>query len=79
MARIRFFAAAADAVGSDEAQLQVASVGDLRQELSERYGSTTADVVAKCSIMIDGVRVESNEHVIHDGDTVDVLPPFAGG
>lgn len=79
MAQIRFFAAAAEAVGHHEIDLTVNSVHDLRQIVAEQFGSTAEEVLGKCSILVNGVRATQEDSRIASQDTVDVLPPFAGG
>lgn len=79
MARVRLFAAAAEIVGTHELELTVSTVGELRTYIRETYGLSADRVVTKCSVMVGGVRVESDAQPIAENDTVDVLPPFAGG
>ncbi|WP_353808954.1 MoaD/ThiS family protein [Agromyces sp. SYSU T00194] len=75
---VRYFAAAAEAAGVDEEMLDgLATVGDLRDALVERYGPAMARVVANGSFLVDGV--VSRDPATPLAGTVDVLPPFAGG
>ena len=74
---VRYFAAAADAAGVLEEQLQAGTVGELKTRLVERYGEQMARVVASGSFLIDGV--VSRDDARELGARVDVLPPFAGG
>lgn len=79
MARVRLFAAAAEAAGVDELLVgSAASVGDLRAELAARLGEDFARVLRQCSIVVDRVRADDAARV-PSGALVDVLPPFAGG
>ncbi len=76
--RVRYFAAAAEAAGREEEMLtSVATVGDLRALLVERFGEPMTRVLANGSFLVDGIvsRDDSRELGYH----VDVLPPFAGG
>ncbi|WP_019619705.1 MoaD/ThiS family protein [Gulosibacter faecalis] len=78
---VRLFAGAADAAGTEEASLDVAAnavVGDVRAALRERHGAEFADVLSRCSVMIDGRRADDDVPVAA-GATLDILPPFAGG
>jgi molybdopterin synthase sulfur carrier subunit len=79
MATVRFFAAAADVVGVAQRSYDVTSVAQLREAVSRDYGVSAARVIARCSLLISGIRAESDAAPIVDSDTVDVLPPFAGG
>ncbi|MGO1539169.1 MAG: MoaD/ThiS family protein [Leucobacter sp.] len=77
---VRYFAAAAEAAGVDEERLDfggVPTLKELRRGLSERHGGAMDRVMATGSFLVDGtVRRDDGEL---RGDTVDVLPPFAGG
>jgi len=77
MIRVRLFAAAAEAVGADEANVDAASAGALRLALGER-GDDAPRVLAQCAVLRDGARLE-DDALLAEGDLVDVLPPFAGG
>lgn len=79
MAQVRFFAAAADIIGVPERSCEVSSVGQLRELIQSEYGLSAAKVVSRCSVLVAGVRAENDDVVIGASDTVDVLPPFAGG
>jgi molybdopterin converting factor small subunit len=78
---VRYFAAARAAAGTDEEIVGVAAgttVGMLLNDL----GSTNpelAKVLARCSFLCDGVAVRDREMTVLDVQTIDVLPPFAGG
>jgi molybdopterin synthase sulfur carrier subunit len=36
-------------------------------------------VLLRCSYLCDGVAVHDKAQPLHSGNTIDVLPPFAGG
>jgi molybdopterin synthase sulfur carrier subunit len=55
-----------------------ASVDDLIDSLARR-GPTLARVLLRCSLLCDGVAVRDRAQLLRAGNTVDVLPPFAGG
>ncbi|BBX47230.1 molybdopterin synthase subunit MoaD2 [Mycobacterium cookii] len=78
---VRYFAAARAAVGSDSEQLTMrsgATVDDLVTGLGDRDGDL-ARVLSQCSFLLDGIAVLDRGQSLTAGDTVDVLPPFAGG
>ena len=78
---VRFFAAARDAAGAETAVLTVpagSSVGDLVSELSGQ-SEEMALLLQKCTFLVDGVAVRDRATVLRADQTVDVLPPFAGG
>jgi len=74
---VRLFAAAAEAVGSNELEIEAASVGALRAALGSR-GESATSVIAQCAVLRAGVRLD-DDVALAPGDRVDVLPPFAGG
>ncbi len=77
MTRVRVFAALAEAVRAEELNLDADDVAQVRATIAER-GTDAARVVAQCTILRDGQRVDDAERVAVD-DVLDVLPPFAGG
>jgi molybdopterin converting factor small subunit len=75
---VRYFAAAAEAAGTEEEELEVEPVaGELRRVLVERYGAPMARILEVGSLLVDGVVTRDPARRI--GARVDVLPPFAGG
>lgn len=79
MASIRFYAAAAEAADTDAAALDAGTIGDLRSQLGARYGAEFVRVLALCSLLVNGKRAADDAVPLSAADTVDVLPPFAGG
>jgi molybdopterin converting factor small subunit len=78
---VRYFAAARAAVGSDSEELTVrwgTTVYDLVTGLGDRDGDL-ARVLLRCSFLLDGIAVRDRGQSLKPGNTVDVLPPFAGG
>ena len=78
---VRFFAAARAAAGSEEKTLVTApgvTVSDLVAMLGDG-NPALATVLQRCSYLCDGVAVRDTSTRLQVGQTVDVLPPFAGG
>jgi sulfur-carrier protein len=78
---VRYFAAARAAAGSDSEELTVragVTVGEVVDELSSR-NPELARVLLRCSYLCDGVAVHDKAQPLHPGNTIDILPPFAGG
>jgi molybdopterin synthase sulfur carrier subunit len=78
---VRYFAAARAAAGFDDEIIGVApgtTVGALVRSLGER-DPELANVLSRCSYLCDGIAVRDLEKALSDAQTVDVLPPFAGG
>ncbi|MET0474880.1 MAG: MoaD/ThiS family protein [Mycobacterium sp.] len=78
---VRYFAAARAAAGLDEETVSVAggsTVTDLLATLRAR-GTELAVVLDRCSFLCDGMAVRDAAKKLETNQTVDVLPPFAGG
>ena len=78
---VRFFAAARAAANSEVETLGVApqtTVADLVEQLGAR-SDELARVLSRCSFLVDGIAVRDAAVDLDPGQTVDVLPPFAGG
>jgi molybdopterin synthase sulfur carrier subunit len=78
---VRYFAAARAAAGMEEetvAILEGMSVTELIERLSAR-NPRLATVLRRCSFLCDGVAVRDRTEPLRTNQTVDVLPPFAGG
>ena len=78
MPLVRYFAAAEDAAGRAEETRDEATVGALRAALAEQYPALRP-ILPKCSLLVAGLRADSDAIPLDASTTVDVLPPFAGG
>jgi molybdopterin converting factor small subunit len=76
---VRYFAGAAEAAGVETEAFPADSVGALIAAMVGRHGPGLEKVLARCSLLANGVYVRDEETALADGVTVDVLPPFAGG
>jgi molybdopterin converting factor small subunit len=77
MARVRFFAAAEEAVGVPEREVDASDLGALRKTLVADHPAL-APILPRCSVLVDGARTDDDE-LLPAAAVVDVLPPFAGG
>lgn len=85
--QIRYFAAAKAATGLDSEDLQAPeSLEILLQVLSARHPVSASASAAplelllpRCSFLRNGVAARPDRTRLLDSDTIDVLPPFAGG
>jgi len=76
---MRFFAAARAAVGQDETRVDAATLDEaLRSVAAADPGRWTA-LQERCSYLVDGVTTRDRSTPLVGVDTVDVMPPFAGG
>nr|WP_211327451.1 MoaD/ThiS family protein [Subtercola boreus] len=76
--RVRYFAAAKAAAGVAEELREVpggCSVGTLLAST----GLGGHPVLGRSTFLVNGLTVPGHTHVLADGDSLDVLPPFAGG
>lgn len=79
MATVRYFAAAADAAGRPEQQVEASTLGDLLAAIQSDKDERFATVLSRCSVLVNGTRVSNPATALPEDATVDVLPPFAGG
>ena len=80
MARVRYFAAAAEAAGTDEEQVEGGTVGEVLAAAQRSHGERLAEVLPRCTVLHRGRYVDDEDSTpVEAGDTIDVLPPFAGG
>ncbi|MCZ4067744.1 MoaD/ThiS family protein [Microbacterium sp. H37-C3] len=77
MARVRYFAAAAERAGRNDENRSEVTLGALRDSLSREHPGLGA-ILPKCAVLVDGARVSDTTEIGPDV-TVDILPPFAGG
>jgi len=78
---VRFFAAARAAAGNEVETIRIrpgTTLAGLVGQLSDR-DENLAKVLKRCSFLCDGVAVRNAEVALSNAQTVDVLPPFAGG
>lgn len=77
MTRVRYFAAAAEAAGTDAEERTEPSLAALRAAVVADHPAL-ADILPRCAVLVDGVRRDDDRSLI-GAELVDVLPPFAGG
>ncbi len=74
---MRYFAAAAEAAGREQEELEARTVAELKAVLVAAYGEPMRKVLASGSFLVDGVVSRDDNALV--GARIDVLPPFAGG
>jgi sulfur-carrier protein len=79
MPTLRYFAAAAQAAGTEQEDLTGSDVSTVLAAAVERHGSRLAQVVQHSSLLLDGRYIDDRHTALAETDVVDVLPPFAGG
>jgi sulfur-carrier protein len=78
---VRYFAAARAAAGAESEAIDLrpgSTIADLVEMLKQR-DAALATVLARCSYLSDGIAVRTLATELANAQTIDVLPPFAGG
>lgn len=81
MTTIRYFAAAADAVGHAEEPAKVdetTTLAELREQVLHTHPHARA-VLEQCAIFVDNAQATDRQASVASAQSVDFLPPFAGG
>jgi molybdopterin synthase sulfur carrier subunit len=78
---VGLYAAARVAAGRKEAQVAPGTLTEVLAELVAVSDAKLVDVLAQCSLLLDGLAVHEDPGVVvvAAGSQLDVLPPFAGG
>ncbi|BBY75438.1 molybdopterin synthase sulfur carrier subunit [Mycolicibacterium parafortuitum] len=78
---VRYFAAARAAAGTEAETLDIPSgtTLDALVQILKARDERLAAVLARCSYLRDGMAVRDMTVELGDAQTIDVLPPFAGG
>lgn len=84
--RVRYWAAARSAAGTAEDLVDVpgpVTLAELKQEVVRRHaGSRLDEVIRVCSVLLGDQPVATRDPAavtVSPGETVEFLPPFAGG
>ncbi|HJL91211.1 MAG: MoaD/ThiS family protein [Acidimicrobiales bacterium] len=78
MAVLRLFASVKQMAGTGSVILSGATVSDVVEEASQRYGAEFSDMAKNCRIWLNGNPTEINAPV-NDDDEIALLPPVSGG
>jgi sulfur-carrier protein len=78
VARLRLFASARVAAGLGEDDVPGATVAEVLDAATARYGGAFAEVLASCKVWVNGEQAEPDT-AVGDTDEVAVLPPVSGG
>lgn len=76
---VRLFAGAAAEYGADAATAEGATVAEAVADLCAGASERAATVIGRSSLLVNAVACRDTAQVLHEGDRIDVLPPFAGG
>jgi MoaD family protein len=75
---VRLFAALRELAGSSSVEAEGATVGEVVQALSARYGERFAGIARVGSAVVGGERADA-ETPLTEGQEVALLPPVSGG
>ena len=75
---VRLFAARRELAGSSRVEAEGATVGEVVQALSARYGERFEGIARMGSVVVDGERADPATPLI-EGQEVALLPPVSGG
>jgi molybdopterin converting factor small subunit len=78
MAVLRLFASAREAAGTGHDVVPGATVADVLEAASQRYGDSFRALLPSCAVWVNGDSVPPTTPVA-EGDEVAVLPPVSGG
>lgn len=78
MATLRLFAAAREAAGTGQVEIDAATVGDVLEKAGQAYGPGFRTVLQSCRVWLNGDEAEPHM-AVRSGDEVAVLPPVSGG
>lgn len=81
---VRYWAAARAAAGVESEQVAAATMAELIAAITSRHADRDrfADVIASCSALVDEVPVGRRDPAqvpLAPGQSIEFLPPFAGG
>lgn len=79
MATVRYFAAAAEAAGTQQEHVHASTLGALLDQLVAQHGAELQRVLGLSSILHEGQYVSDRDTALAHDAVLDVLPPFAGG
>ena len=77
--QVRYFAAAAAAAGIEEESVKPGTLAEIVEKIGDKHGALMVKVLPACSFLIDGTATTDHTVAVSGGQSIDVLPPFAGG
>ena len=75
-----FFASAKQAAGVTEKKFDISSSDDLRIQLTNLGGAKLVKIIEVSSVLSQGEKINIFDfNQLKNGQTLEILPPFAGG
>jgi molybdopterin synthase sulfur carrier subunit len=75
---VRLFAALRELAGSNQVEVEGATVGEVVEALTARFGDRFGQIARAGSVVVDGERA-SADTAIAGGEEFALLPPVSGG
>ncbi|MGB7448441.1 MAG: MoaD/ThiS family protein [Ornithinimicrobium sp.] len=79
MPTLRYFAAAAEAAGTDQEHVAGDDVQTVLAAVRATHGPRMTHIIEHSSLLLDGQYVSDASTSVGASSVLDVLPPFAGG
>ena len=76
---IHYWAGAKAAAGVESEQIEAPTIASALVQVIGTGRGELARVIERSSLLLDGVVVHDQTMTLLDGQTLEVLPPFAGG
>jgi molybdopterin converting factor small subunit len=76
---VRLFAQAREAAGTGRDVVPGATVAEVLDASTDRYGARFAEVLGTCRVWVNGQPSTGGSHPLAEADEVAVLPPVSGG
>lgn len=77
--QVRYYGGAAAAAGTATESVTATDLTQLLRAIAAGHAGRLDRVLAVASVLVDGVVARDSTQALHDGQKVDILPPFAGG
>lgn len=78
MAKVRLFAAIAEIAGTRSTEIDGATVGEVLDQATQRYGPEFERLLAYCRVMVNEDQA-TREVAVAANDELAILPPVSGG
>lgn len=77
--QVRYYGGAAAVAGTATELVEADDVAELLGKLAATHHGALDRVLTVASVLVDGTVIRDTAQALRDGQTVDILPPFAGG
>ena len=78
MATLRLFANLRESAGTNTAEFDAATVGDLLSQATDQFGDQFRSGIGAARVWVNGEQADGTM-LVKEGDEVAILPPVSGG